>query len=254
MIANYHTHTTRCKHAIGSDREYVENAIRGGIKVLGFSDHCPWIYDREYESGTRMLPRMLAGYVDNLQKLKKEYEKDIKIYIGLEAEYIPEMMPKQDILLKDYPLDYMILGEHFTEVEYDTTYTGFETTSEAALEKYVDISIEGLESGRYVYMAHPDLLNFVGPTEIYDRHYIRLCEYMKMKNMPVEINMLGLIQGRHYPNDRFFELCKEVGNSVIIGFDAHDPSWLSDVDYMKRCEEYARVRGLEVCEVLPGLR
>ena len=38
---NLHTHTTRCFHAVGSDEEYVLAAIKNGIKILGFSDHCP---------------------------------------------------------------------------------------------------------------------------------------------------------------------------------------------------------------------
>ncbi len=41
FIANYHTHTKRCRHAVGEDREYVEAAIEAGLKVLGFSDHTP---------------------------------------------------------------------------------------------------------------------------------------------------------------------------------------------------------------------
>ena len=32
---NYHTHTTRCFHAIGKDEEYVKAAIKAGIKELG---------------------------------------------------------------------------------------------------------------------------------------------------------------------------------------------------------------------------
>ncbi len=44
MLANYHTHTERCYHASGEDKEYVEAAIKAGLKVLGFSDHCPWIF------------------------------------------------------------------------------------------------------------------------------------------------------------------------------------------------------------------
>ena len=39
MLANYHTHTPRCGHAIGSERQYIERAIEEGFKVLGFSDH-----------------------------------------------------------------------------------------------------------------------------------------------------------------------------------------------------------------------
>ena len=44
MIANYHTHTRRCRHARESEKEYVEEAIRSGLKVLGFSDHTPQVY------------------------------------------------------------------------------------------------------------------------------------------------------------------------------------------------------------------
>ena len=36
MIANYHTHTPRCNHAVGSEEEYVQQALKAGIKILGF--------------------------------------------------------------------------------------------------------------------------------------------------------------------------------------------------------------------------
>ncbi len=38
---NYHTHTSRCGHAGGSDEEYVQAAIKAGYQILGFSDHAP---------------------------------------------------------------------------------------------------------------------------------------------------------------------------------------------------------------------
>ena len=31
MIANYHTHTWRCHHAGGTERQYIESAIAAGI-------------------------------------------------------------------------------------------------------------------------------------------------------------------------------------------------------------------------------
>ncbi len=40
--ANYHTHTARCGHAIGTDEEYVQTAIQAGLKTLGFSDHAAY--------------------------------------------------------------------------------------------------------------------------------------------------------------------------------------------------------------------
>ena len=47
MIVNYHTHTTRCNHASGTEKEYVEAAIETGLKVLGFSDHTPYPFPDE---------------------------------------------------------------------------------------------------------------------------------------------------------------------------------------------------------------
>lgn len=254
MLANYHTHTYRCKHANGTDREYVENAIKGGMKVLGFSDHCPWIYDDGFESGTRMTPYMLDDYFKSLTDLREEYKKDIKIYIGFESEYIPEQMEKQDKLLKNYPVDYMILGEHFTSREPYSAYTGFATDNEKDLEEYVKLIIEGMESGRYKYVAHPDLLNFTGDKEIYIKHYKTLCKYLKSKNIPVEINLLGHRDKRHYPNNTFFEIAKEVGNTAIIGCDAHWPQVLSSLKEQEDCVKFARDFGLELVDFLEGLK
>ena len=50
MRTNYHTHTTRCHHATGSDEEFVLSAIKGGYQELGFSDHTPWKYNTNYVS------------------------------------------------------------------------------------------------------------------------------------------------------------------------------------------------------------
>ena len=35
MKMNLHTHTPRCHHAIGSEREYIERAIAAGLDTLG---------------------------------------------------------------------------------------------------------------------------------------------------------------------------------------------------------------------------
>lgn len=252
LIANYHTHTFRCKHAKGEDREYIEAAIAGGIKILGMSDHCPRIYDTDYVSGTRMLPEQIDSYFYSLEGLRKEYKKEITLYIGFETEYVPELLEAQNKLFEGYPIDYMILGEHFTGIEYCSPYTGFETNRESELAKYVELVIEGMETGDYLYVAHPDLLNYSGPDEIYEKYFTRLCEYLKCKDVPVEINMLGLIEGRHYPSRRFFEIAGKVGNTAIIGCDAHSPDRLANKKYMKMCEEFGKTMGLTIVETIPG--
>ena len=82
MRANYHTHTPRCGHADGSEREYIEQAILAGYTELGFSDHAPWRFDGIYRSRIRMAPDRLADYCAVLQALQKEYVDRIRIRIG----------------------------------------------------------------------------------------------------------------------------------------------------------------------------
>ena len=253
MTANYHTHTRRCGHAQGEDREFVESAIKSGIKILGFSDHCPWVFGDGYVSGIRMTPAETEGYFRSLTDLKNEYSDDIKIYIGFEAEYIPQLIEAQDRLLADYPLDYMIMGQHFNAPENEGAYMGAPVYEEKLLAQYADRIIEGMESGRYRYIAHPDLIRFMGENEIYEKHMTRLCTYLKSRDIPVEINLLGMSGGRHYPSYRFFSIAQKVGNKAIIGCDAHLPQSLCDGYTIAQGRRFAEKFGLELAETLSGL-
>lgn len=253
MYANYHTHTYRCKHAVGEDRAYVEAAIRGGLKVLGFSDHYPWLLDNGYSSSSRMEFSQLEDYVDSIQTLKKAYSQDIKIYLGFESEYLPELMEQQQHILKDYPIDYMILGQHFVTPEPYGSYTGLPTADEDFFSEYIDSIIEGMGTGKYRYLAHPDLIHFTGNQQLYDREMLRLCKFLKKHNYPVEINLLGVYEKRHYTSNHFLELAKEAGNSVIVGVDAHQPNRLEMTEAIESCYQMAKNAGLEIVTVLDGL-
>ena len=39
MIANYHTHTRWCRHADGEIEDYIQEALRRGLKALAITDH-----------------------------------------------------------------------------------------------------------------------------------------------------------------------------------------------------------------------
>lgn len=250
MLANYHTHTARCNHAVGEDREYVEAAIAAGYRVLGFADHAPFVFPGDYVSPTRMTAAETEGYFSSLTALKKEYAPDITIYIGFESEYLPPLLPAQDALLADYPLDYMILGQHFILPEPDGHYTGFAGDLEG-LVRYTDSIIEGMESGRYIYTAHPDLYNYRG--EGTQEQFRRIARYMKEEDIPVEINLLGIATGRHYPSSLFLRTAAEEGCSAIIGVDAHDPRAFERRGIEQRGIEIAEEFGLPLVDFMPGL-
>lgn len=250
LKANYHTHTPRCMHAIGTEREYIENAIKSGFKILGFSDHTPQFYSDGYVSGMRMLPDMAEEYVRCISKLADEYKKDIKIYVGFEAEYFPECFEKLRKLCLDIGADYLIMGQHFLDRENGGIYTGSPTGSHSILKSYVDQVLEGISTGCFSYIAHPDICNFNGDRELYNSEITRLCRGAKECSVPLEINMLGYSDGRHYPSREFFEIAKREGNDVIIGCDAHSPDSLSDITMQNSMEKFARTLGIVPLESL----
>lgn len=250
LVANYHTHTTRCKHAHGTERAYIEAAIRAGIKELGFADHVPCPFKDGFVSGIRMEMCDAADYVREIRALQKEYEDKIKIYVGFETEYMPWFFEEQIAAFDAIGIDYMIMGQHFLDSEKLGPYTGTPTTDEAFLIKYVDRVIEGMKTGRFLYLAHPDLINYRGDEANYTREMTRLCKALKEMNIPLEINLLGLLGNRHYPNERFWEIAGKVGNDVIFGIDAHETEQIGEMSCYKKGLELAERYGLHVLEKL----
>ena len=175
MLTNYHTHTRRCGHAVGEDREYAEAAVQAGLKILGFSDHAPQIFPAGYYSSFRMRPEELKGYVESVLSLRKEFAGTLEIPLGLELEYYPRHFPDLLTVLRSYPIDYLLLGQHFIGNEYDAPYSGCPTEDKAILSRYVDQTIEAMNTGHFTYFAHPDLIHFVGDPAEYRSQMRRLC-------------------------------------------------------------------------------
>lgn len=241
--ANYHTHTPRCMHAEGTEREYIEAALAAGIDVLGFSDHVPQPYE-DMVSKIRMSMEELPGYIDTLVKLREEYRDRIQIKIGFEVEYVEPLFEKLMGILAQYPVDYLILGQHFVDCERPANYAGRPSDDPWRLKKYVDQVLAGLETGRFSYLAHPDLIRFTGDDGIYEKEMTRLCAGCKKLGIPLEINRLGVYEGRHYPRKEFWEIAAQTGNEVIIGYDAHQPTALTDEETYQRCVRLARELGI----------
>jgi histidinol-phosphatase (PHP family) len=249
MIANYHTHTYRCHHASGTEREYIEKAIAEGLEVMGFSDHVPMPFPDGHQSGFRVRIEELEDYIRTLEALREEYKDRIKILIGFEAEYYPAYFDAMMALISPYDYDYMILGQHFIDNE-GSPYVSAPVTQEEALTRYVDQVLEGLSTGKYTYLAHPDVYNFTGDAAIYDRHMRRLCQGCKQMNIPIEVNLLGLMGGRHYPSDRFFRIAGEVGNVAVIGCDSHHAKDVADPEALCAGAAFAEKYGLTVLETV----
>lgn len=252
MFANYHTHTYRCHHACGTEEGYIQKAISEGVRILGFSDHAPYIYPTGYVSEFKMLPEEISEYFSRLTDLKEKYKNKIDIHIGFEAEYYPDLFPKTLELWSSYPTEYLILGQHILYNEYDKPRisAGRRTEEKECLSHYVNRVCEAVKTGRFTYIAHPDLINFVGERNFYRDEMSRLINAAKENDTPLEINILGMREGRSYPREDFFALASELSAPVIIGCDAHAPMHVADREEYDAALKYAKKFGLRVLDTV----
>ena len=253
MIANYHTHTFRCGHAEGGERDYVLQALEAGIAILGFSDHTPYdFFDSEPRNRPmRMKPEELPAYAEAVRALAREFRDRIEIRLGVEAEYYPRYFPRLLELLRLCGVEYMILGQHCLGNESGEPYCGKAFTERALLERYVSQTAEALETGLFSCFAHPDLIHFVGDAAAYEREMRRLCRAALRTGTPLEINLLGLREGRHYPNEAFWRIAAEEGNAVVLGQDAHRPEQLADREGEEKACALIERLGLKRLDTLP---
>lgn len=251
MIANYHTHTERCRHAWGAETEYVQHAIDRGLKIFGFSDHAPQWFSGDYYSRMRMFPGQLREYCDSVRALQDQYKDTLQILLGLEAEYYPAIFAELVAQARDHGIAYMILGQHWIGNEENEPYCGAPTKDEKVLRQYCNQVIRAMETGVFTYLAHPDLIHFVGTRKVYERHIQELCRSAKDTQTPLEINFLGIREDRHYPNEVFWQIAAEEGCPVILGIDAHAPGQVSDTAPEKQALMLVEDLGLNLLESVP---
>ncbi len=251
-MKNYHTHTTRCHHAMNTEEQYIIEAIKAGYTELGFSDHTPWHYQSGYIPTMRMKDYELEQYIQTLRKLKEKYKNQISIKIGLEVEYFEEKLPWLKEQIKKYDIDYCILGHHFYKSDETGIYYGNPVTKEQLVE-YVDDSLKGMDTGLFSYFAHPDLPNYPESDPFFKEQMRRICIHAKKIDMPLEFNVLGFQEKRHYPTDTFFNLVKEYQNDVIIGIDAHSAKSLNNKEEYHHVKEKLEKKGINVIDTIKFL-
>lgn len=258
MKTNYHTHTTRCLHATGTDEEYVLSALKGGFEILGFADHTPWKYHTDYVADMRMLPDQLPGYVESLRALREKYKDRIQIKIGLECEYFPEYMHWLKEQIREYGLDYVIFGNHFYHTDEKFPYFGHHTTNRDMLDLYEESAIEGMESGVYCCLAHPDL--FMRSYPAWDRHCTltarHICRTAARLHIPLEYNVGYMAYNEErgletYPCPDFWRIATNEGCTAIIGLDAHHNTDLETATYYDRAVQELKRLGIKTTDTLP---
>lgn len=246
MICNLHTHTKRCRHAAGEDREYVQRAIDGGLKTIGFSDHAPFMFPDGHQSRYRVPVEEAEEYIKSINALKEEFKHKIDIKVGFEMEYYPRYFKDMLKYVCSLGIEYLILGQHF--IRNEEIGSCDDCLTEQLLCEYVDTVIEGMKSGVFTYVAHPDMFKYTENIEVYKREMRRLCRAAKELGVPLELNFLGIRGKRHYPNSLFWQVAGEERVSVVFGFDAHLPKDAYDSESLKIAKQIVAENGLVLIE------
>lgn len=230
-ISNYHTHTYLCKHATGTPGEFVSQAVKNGCLELGFSDHCP--YPASFSDTwphIRMSVEETKTYIEQIEEARKLA--DFPVYIGYECEYDKDYEEWYKELREHYKAQYLVLGSHWMSEGSVHKYCP-ELYRKEDINKYIDQTIKGMQSGLYDFLAHPDL--FMKGYKEWDENskawLTAILEAAKELQMPIEINGLGMIREPNqtsrgtrfqYPYDEFWELVAQTDVPVICNADAHD--------------------------------
>ena len=249
MIVDMHNHTKLCNHATGEMEEYVQNAIKKGVKYFGFSDHAPMEFDKKY----RMSFSDMSLYEENVKNLKEKYKNDIEIILGYEVDYLPNYMDER-VLSSD--VDYLIGSVHFLNgwgfdnPEFIGEYKNRDI--DKIWEEYFEAIKNMAKSGMFDIVGHIDLIKvfkYLPKNEIKVIAHEAIKE-IKKADMVVELNMSGYKKpiNELYPSNDILELISEHDIKITFGSDAHNPSEICK--YEDRLKEVLKDFNFTKCAVL----
>lgn len=234
-VPDYHMHTPRCNHAIGSVAEYAEAAVMVGLKEIGMSDHSPM---PDGFDEWRMQRNELDDYLHEVMEAKKNFAGRLTIRVGLEADYLPGTEEYVSEMLASRDWDYVIGSVHYLGCAADKW--GFDNPDdmsqwqvrdvEDAYCDYFELVAASARSGLFDIIGHPDLIKKFGHRPAMDSSRVVeaervMLEAVRAAGVALEISSAGLRKpvGEVYPHGRIIAAAAEMKIPFAFGSDAHAP-------------------------------
>lgn len=233
-LVDYHSHSTRCRHATGELEEYVLRARQLGLREYGISDHCPWMLQ---QIGQHMAMEwdQLPGYVKEVKGLQEKYNREgedsFHVRLGLEMDFIPCRLAEARRVIERYDWDYLLGSVHSTGLGMiaDAYYSGIleKFSPEVVCEYYFHALGEMIDARFCDVIAHMDLpkkFNMI-PRGGFMRWVEPLIPRIKKAGMVVEINTSGREVGPQeaHPGWEILEALVAAGVPLTLSSDAHSP-------------------------------
>jgi histidinol-phosphatase (PHP family) len=267
--SNYHTHSDFCDGR-ASVEAMIDAACALGYDAIGFSGHAPLPFRTHWTMTESALERYLA----KVHEAKKANEGRIKVYLGLEIDYIDGMQSPADDRFAQLPLDYSLGALHYLRIkgtdtlvttdgpqeEYDEAIMkGFGGDAKAYYRAYYRAAREMIGRGGFDILAHLDVLRkgnggnryFSEDEGEYRDEVRKTLDAARDANLIVEINTGGVSRGKtdsFYPSDWVIAEMSRRGIRVCVNADAHAPEhmghWHEDALKTLSREGYKTVSAL----------
>ncbi len=248
ILTNYHTHCY-LDDGEGRPEEYVEEALRHGLRAIGFSCHAPLPFAQDWVLNKSDLP----VYVREVSALKKRFVGQIEIYLGLEVDYLRGMLGTSSPLIANLRLDFTIGSVHFMTIgatDEQLTIDGPEEDYKRLLEEgfggdikrmvreYYQLVREMVGEHTPDIIGHFDVIKKNNPSAKYfdenEAWYrdevLKTLDSVAAAGSILEVNTGGLARGRTdstYPPLWVMRECRKLGIPTNVNSDTHQPNQLT---------------------------
>jgi histidinol-phosphatase (PHP family) len=234
MQIDSHMHTPLCGHAIGEPIEYARCAAEKGIDVITFTCHIPMQWEAFGQAGTRMRYDQIEEYRNKVHAAAEEASSfGVEVLCGIEAEVFPDEkhMQAMDEILDGYPWDFVLGSLHAHCRSYlDWLSDHGATGNHERINHYFRHLREGVLSGRYDSMSHPDVIRTYGVVKKFEpsEHEAVIVDFLQAvvdRDICMEVNTSGLVKGDFevHPDPLILDWASELGVKLTIGSDSHKP-------------------------------
>ena len=197
-------HTALCGHAVGAPLEYALTALDLGIDLITITCHIPMEWEAFGQAGIRMplsdLDRYIALVEDTAEKAQAF---GVEVLCGIEEE-VSRIWDIWRAWMQPWPgiigILFWVLCMRNVRVYLIWLKANQVKTDAGKIDCYFRHLIDGVQSGRYDSMSHPDVIRTYGVVDAFDpsEHESVIREFLQAlveSDVCMEVNTSGLNKG-----------------------------------------------------------
>lgn len=247
--SNFHSHCTFCDGR-SHPEDYVKFALSQNFRAYGFSSHSPLPFETFWNMSALDMPE----YLNEITRLKENYNDRLEIYTGLEIDYLDDSYNASIPYFQSLPLDFRISSVHFipwkkplseinmtcidgSSVEFLTAIEErYQGNIRSIVKDFYHSSMRMVELGGFDIVGHMDKIylnaskhpDFDSKADWYHKLAEAYIDLIAEKGLIVEINTKNYLRKRQtFPHTDLFSLLYKHHIPVMVNTDSHFPDLIN---------------------------